>query len=166
MIISLFFLIFGAGLILFGILARALISACREADEASWYFWGPLGSSPYIESPDGREELVKYLSKTYLKFGIVYFFLGVILLPLPDISQEMVFLSSIVMVFLVVVGIYFGRSLGIDKALEIKTKLARASEAGKIFGTIVCLSCKKQISEEYNQCPWCGTQIVNKYQAR
>lgn len=159
MIISLFFLIFGAVLILFGILVRALISDYREAGEASWYFWGPLGGSPYIESSDGREELVRYLSKTYLKLGIVYFFLGVILLPLPDISQEMVFLSSIVMVILIVVGIYFGRSLGIDKGLEIKRKLARASKAGKIFRTIVCPSCKKQISEEYNQCPWCGSRL-------
>lgn len=159
MIISLIFLIVGASFIFFGMLARVLISACREADEASWYFWGPLGSCPYIERPDGREELVRYLSKTYLKLGIVYFFLGVILLPLPDISKEMVLLSSIVMAILVVVGIYFGRSLGIDKALEIKRKLARASEAGKIFGKIVCPSCKKQVSEEYNQCHWCGSRL-------
>jgi hypothetical protein len=148
----------GAGFILFRILARAFPSAYREPNQTSW-LWGPLVSFPDIESPDGREELVKYLSKTYLKFGIFYFFLGVILLPLPDISQEVVFLSSIVMAILVFVGIYFGRSLGIDKALEIKRKLARASEAGKIFGTIVCPSCKKQISEEYNQCPWCGSRL-------
>jgi len=32
--------------------------------------------------------------------------------------------------------------------------------------TIVCPSCKKEISKDYHQCPWCGTQIVNGHQAR
>lgn len=39
-------------------------------------------------------------------------------------------------------------------------------EVKKFYPTTVCPSCKKEISKDYHQCPWCGTQIVNGHQAR
>ena len=32
----------------------------------------------------------------------------------------------------------------------------------KLYPTIICPSCGKKISEEYQQCPWCGTELKEK----
>ncbi len=32
----------------------------------------------------------------------------------------------------------------------------------KFYPTIICPSCGKKISEEYHQCPWCGTELQEK----
>lgn len=110
MIASLCFLIFGAVFILLSIMGRASISDYRETDEENWLAADEVGgwvlSFPYIENPDGREKVAKYLSRTYFKLGSLYLFLGVILIFLPEFNMELIWFSVIVCAVLASFGLF------------------------------------------------------------
>ena len=72
-------------------------------------------------------------------------------------AEIMVFTGSIAiiggLVNNVVVIIYW-----LERKKERKIAQAFHSKQ-KIYPTIICPSCKKKISEDYSQCPWCGTEL-------
>ncbi len=152
-VISVVFLIFGVGFILFSIVHRwILMNWYLGMSESSWFFWG--WSVPYIESREGRREFIKYQSTVVFVFGFACMVVGGVLIPFSYDIQFLMFLVWLVLMFGAMMSL---RAHFIDVASEINHKHWVAQKRLMHTGIkSVCRKCGREIREDLRICPDCG----------